>query len=281
MAYIYKITNKINNKIYIGETNRTIDIRWRQHKQRAKNINNKEYLYNAMRKYGIENFAIEEIEECPDEARFERETFYILKLNSMMPTGYNMTLSKEGASLKIKDDLEELWEKGYLIVEIAEKLNLNIKTIREYLYTIGITKEQTIERRNAHAGMHSRKPVRQYSIEGEFICDYESLSAAAKALNLNCASIGKACQGTMLTYKNFIWQYELNDNIELVLEKISKTKKVGTNSKRVAKLDLNKEILEIFPSCSEAGRSLNKAHTGISYAARNGTKAYGFYWKYL
>ena len=55
MSYIYKITNLITNKSYIGETNRTVSIRWAQHKIRAKDVNNTEYLYNSIRKYGINN----------------------------------------------------------------------------------------------------------------------------------------------------------------------------------------------------------------------------------
>lgn len=52
MAFIYKITNLITNKVYIGETNRTISIRWSQHKMRAKDESYTEYLYLSMRKYG-------------------------------------------------------------------------------------------------------------------------------------------------------------------------------------------------------------------------------------
>ena len=79
MSIIYKITNKINGKIYVGETNRTLKARWEQHLRRANQKNTTEYLYNAMRKYGIENFYIEEITQCKPEERFEVETSYIIK----------------------------------------------------------------------------------------------------------------------------------------------------------------------------------------------------------
>ena len=56
MGYIYKIVNKINNKVYIGQTTRTIDIRWKQH---LNNINHVDtHLYRAMKNYGPENFSI-------------------------------------------------------------------------------------------------------------------------------------------------------------------------------------------------------------------------------
>lgn len=61
MGYIYKITNNINQKIYIGKTSQSIDKRFRSHINNARNHINR-YLYDAMNKYGYENFTIEEIE---------------------------------------------------------------------------------------------------------------------------------------------------------------------------------------------------------------------------
>ena len=57
---IYKITNKINGKVYIGQTIRSLEIRKRGHIQCAEQGMNR-HLYNAMRKYGIENFEFEEM----------------------------------------------------------------------------------------------------------------------------------------------------------------------------------------------------------------------------
>lgn len=74
MGYIYKITNKINNKVYVGQTIKTVEKRFNQHK----NNSNKEYfsqiaLYQAFNKYGIENFKVETLEECDNELLDERE----------------------------------------------------------------------------------------------------------------------------------------------------------------------------------------------------------------
>ena len=58
---IYKITNKINNKCYIGSSIR-VEKRWKEHINASKNPNNPQYnypLYSAFRKYGIENFTFE------------------------------------------------------------------------------------------------------------------------------------------------------------------------------------------------------------------------------
>ena len=63
MGYIYKITSKINNKIYIGKTTRNPEMRWKEHIRDSKNNNNNIPLYNAFNKYGIDNFSFEVISE--------------------------------------------------------------------------------------------------------------------------------------------------------------------------------------------------------------------------
>ncbi len=92
MIGIYKITNKINNNCYIGLS---VDIkrRWKAHQQRYKVSSNKEYekvLYKAFRKYGIDNFRFEVLEECNIESLKEREKYWI-KYYDSYHHGYNCT----------------------------------------------------------------------------------------------------------------------------------------------------------------------------------------------
>lgn len=61
MYKVYKITNKINNKYYIGMTKQALAKRFSQHKTASKKESTKSYLYNAMKKYGVENFEIEQL----------------------------------------------------------------------------------------------------------------------------------------------------------------------------------------------------------------------------
>ena len=85
---IYKITNIISNKIYIGQSIRP-ERRWHAHKSRAKKGYGKgKYpLYDAIRKYGEENFTFEVLGWFEDYN--EKERYYIQYFNSLIPNGYN------------------------------------------------------------------------------------------------------------------------------------------------------------------------------------------------
>ena len=92
MVGVYKITNKINGKSYIGQS---VDIkrRWAEHKARAFDPNNNCYdkpLYNSFRKHGIENFEFTVLEECSVDQINDLETFYIQQYNALVPNGYNL-----------------------------------------------------------------------------------------------------------------------------------------------------------------------------------------------
>ena len=94
---IYKIINNINNKIYIGLTTGTLKHRWNRHIQDYKDLSNTKPLYRAMRKYGIENFSMEIIDETDDIEKLGKlERFYIKKYESQNPKkGYNLTAGGE------------------------------------------------------------------------------------------------------------------------------------------------------------------------------------------
>lgn len=103
---IYKITCIVNNKIYIGKTTKTIQQRFDSHcKASQKPRTFTSYLYNAMNKYGVNNFTITLIENCNDEKTLnEREKFWIRKLKSQDPNiGYNIQEGGEGGRVRSKE----------------------------------------------------------------------------------------------------------------------------------------------------------------------------------
>lgn len=93
---IYKITNKVNGKCYIGKTSIGYEKRFKKHKLNAENKINRR-LYDAMNYYGYDNFTIEVLDTCIDEKELAaKEIKYIKQFNSLMPNGYNMTLGGDG-----------------------------------------------------------------------------------------------------------------------------------------------------------------------------------------
>ena len=102
---IYKIQNKINGKIYIGQSV-NIEKRWNKHKNASQNILDHGYethLYRSFRKYGIENFDFSIIEECPIAELNQKEKYWIQKYNSFFK-GYNLTLGGDSSGTEIKKE---------------------------------------------------------------------------------------------------------------------------------------------------------------------------------
>ena len=138
MAIIYKITNKINGKLYIGKTEIPIEKRFREHQLDSKRVRCKDRpLYRAFSKYGIENFKIEEIEKTDTPS--ERERFWIHTYKTYS-NGYNATLGGEGFStldetLIIKTLTEEC-ENNYSLC--AKKLGIDYKSVKKFAIKHGI-----------------------------------------------------------------------------------------------------------------------------------------------
>ena len=134
---IYKITNKVNGKSYIGQTRYTIEFRWRQHQHKKDNT----YFHNAIHKYGIQNFSVEVLEECDVEKLNSREIFYIAKYNTFKE-GYNLTIGGEGNKHLVLDDkydeIKELYLSGFSSNKIATLYNVDKATIIKILRSLDV-----------------------------------------------------------------------------------------------------------------------------------------------
>lgn len=103
MGYIYKITNEINAKIYIGKTEYVNpEKRWKEHLREYKKARcEKRPLYSTMNKHGVEHFRFEVIEETDNpEETCKREQYWINELRTYVwfkdCNGYNATLGGDG-----------------------------------------------------------------------------------------------------------------------------------------------------------------------------------------
>ena len=93
------IKNKINEKIYIGQTVRSIKIRFHEHRTKSSGC---VAIYNAIKKYGWENFE-KDYYECPDEDLNFDEELLVREIGTLVPEGYNL---REGGGSRGKHSEE-------------------------------------------------------------------------------------------------------------------------------------------------------------------------------
>ena len=133
MIGIYKITNKVNGKIYIGQSIH-IEKRWQEHCQPS---NNKSLIAKAIKKYGKENFLFEVVEQCIEEELLKKEEYYIKLYNSVVPNGYNQEMFSKSKSIIFFDYdkdtflniVEDIQNTDISFKEIASKYNLDVSMI--------------------------------------------------------------------------------------------------------------------------------------------------------
>ena len=133
---IYKITNNINNKVYIGQTTMSTKLRFQNHISSCRRGKNNCYkLYRAFRKYGFENFSVETLEECLASELNEREKYWIEFYDSTK-FGYNVSIGGNVTRTSKKLDENEvirLFNEGNAATKIARMLHVNTYKISDIL----------------------------------------------------------------------------------------------------------------------------------------------------
>ena len=205
MAYIYKIVNDINQKIYVGKTEFDINKRFQEHCRDAfKNHNEKRPLYAAMQKYGIEHFHIELIEQT--DIPNEREIYWIEHLKTFK-YGYNATLGGDGKRYLDYDLIIETFKQTKTYHKTAQLIGCSRDTVE------AIIKEYKLTEYNDPTA-NIRKMVNQYDLQGNYIKTYASAFEAAKAIgkitptsNGATSHITRVCKGQRKTAYGYKWQF--------------------------------------------------------------------------
>lgn len=139
---IYIIRNSINDKVYIGQTILSLEDRWKTHLKPSVSKQRGSYkIYNAMNKYGKENFYCELLEEdIPIEELNNREIYYIEKYDSF-ENGYNSTKGGDGRFINKDYDIENIlsqYKSGVSAIQIAKEYNVSHSTIDRILHVNNI-----------------------------------------------------------------------------------------------------------------------------------------------
>jgi group I intron endonuclease len=241
MGYIYLITNTVNGKQYVGQTQREdIHMRWKQHKCcDSKSIGT--YIARAYKKYGIEKFKFQIICICFDEACNDFEIEYIKKFNTLAPNGYNLE-SGGGNSKHHPDTKKKISEasKGRKASDATRaKISLNSpnrgkKFTEEEIQALSLAKKKMWQKKRddgtyddfvkkvysdrKNEGMFkkgqgqifdNRKPVGKYDKDGTLLETFTSAVDAGKQTSINGSTISAVCRqnGKNKTAGGYIWKF--------------------------------------------------------------------------
>lgn len=130
-SQIYKITCKVTGKNYVGQTTRTLNIRWESHVYDATKLKKNTKLGRAIRKHGREQFVIQTIEFT--ENLNERETYFIQLFNSAGKNGYNLKLGGQGGphAAETKNKISKANKKRQWTPQMRENMSKAIKKWHE------------------------------------------------------------------------------------------------------------------------------------------------------
>ena len=215
MGYIYKIVNNVNDKVYVGKTCRTLTIRWKEH---CKHCNEGvDYpIYRAMKKYGIDAFHMELIEECNNADICNKEKYWIKYYNSY-ENGYNATRGGDGNYIVDVDYILSLWEQGYNMTEIENITHHTRKTISNHLKGCLGNFDGRKNRKIAKSDYPKSRPknvcgkqVAQIDKQnGQIIQIFPSARQAERDTGINHGHISEVCNKTSKrkTAGGFKWKY--------------------------------------------------------------------------
>lgn len=222
MGYIYSVKNKINGKIYIGQTIRNdINERWKYHKYEDKRYIGL-ILYNAYKKYGHNNFEYKIICICFNEDTNKYEQEYIKKYNSIYPNGYNLL---EGGSNKkhneytkklLSDKLKGINHPNYG-KKLSENHVLNIKKAnkKNKLIDITVNKQKNLsdktkfkikEKISEYVKSNSTFYIKKYDLNKNLIGTYYSYTQASNEGDINRTYLKKILNSDNKIGKGFIWE---------------------------------------------------------------------------
>lgn len=214
MAYIYKITNNVNSKVYIGKTERSLEERFKEHKNNLYKADcDKRPLYRAMKKYGIENFSISLVEKCSNDTVNEREIYWIKYYNSYH-NGYNATYGGEGKLIFDREKIKSALLNNPYPIDIARQFNCSVSLVYDIAHTYHIpilNKGQKIFQEN-------QKTIYQYDKNFNLINIFNSTTEAGKwcfdngkCLTLNSgvrSHIAECANNKRKSAYGYIWTYK-------------------------------------------------------------------------
>lgn len=266
---IYKATNKVNGKIYIGQSSHSLEWRMRKHKQDSQKEDT--YFYRAIRKYGFDNFEWEVIDDTATthEELNELEKFYIKQYESFdnKNKGYNSTSGgdygyeiteeeKQNRSLRAQGKNNPMygkpgtWKGKKFSEEHKKHLSEALKG----------RKTPWLEGGNNH----SAAPIINMTTGEKF----DSIVEAAKTYNVVVDAIGNNLRGISKTCCGCVWKYQKDVDLDNFIPIIPQNHK--PHIQKVYWIEGNQE----FESISQAAAYFKCAHKTISDCIKGKRESY-------
>lgn len=211
---IYKITNKLNGKMYIGQS---VDIekRWLAHKRLSKTDDG--HLYSAMRNYGLDNFTFSLICEVPESALDQYEISYIKYYETTDPEkGYN---KKDGGA------------KGRHSEESKKKMSESQKGVNHPLFG----KPRSVETKNKMSESHKGKKMSEES--------KQKMSEAKKNMtDESKQKMSEAKKGNQYSLKQYLYQGNVYNGLQELADFLGM--KYNTLAQKIFRKQINVTIIE-------------------------------------
>jgi group I intron endonuclease len=224
LHYLYKITNILNNNIYIGFTN---NIKRRINEYKNLNCKNQKLLYYSISKYGWENHKFEVFCTCIPEISSSLEIYFIKYYNTQRINNYlGLNLSSGG------NNYEELKKRRESKERRLQKQKLNRTSIF--------------------------KSVSQYDLNGNFIKFWDYIMQVERDLKICHINIIKCCKGERNSAGNFQWRYTSHYNNEII------PLYINNHFQKINQLTLNGNLVKTWSSIKEAADTLNYSANNIS-----------------
>lgn len=232
--FVYKITNNINGKSYIGQTKRSPHIRWKEHKTRNNSVCPK--LKRAFEKYGTENFSFEILCEVNTLEELNKKEVELISKYNTIDNGYNIDMGGKNKK-RPKEVVEKILKavkrkivyqydlKGNFIAkyksitEAANKNNIHMTSIihcmKERKMIAGnfqwkdFYSKKINPVKNKMVKPRPRRQVCKYSKNMKLLAVYKNAAEAARKNNFKGkAGIVKVCNGKQKTCGGFYWAYK-------------------------------------------------------------------------
>lgn len=224
---IYLFTNKTNGKQYVGQTVRDFKVRLQEHLRKQDIIFDK-----ALNKYGIDNFEYDIIDQAETiEELNAKEIFWINKLNSITPNGYNQCCGGENTlGFKHREDSRRK-------MSLVKRKKGSMKGKNNHYYgkkhspeVLQKMKDAWTEERKQLASERSKAMDRSYLFvkvknvdTGEI---FNSVKEAAAAYGLKDTHISKVCKGKGKTTGGFRWEYVKQSDDKTIPSQAAEEQKV-------------------------------------------------------